>query len=238
MQMAIGRADELGQIRRVGSGATRSLRDFRRALTGVRRIMIKAVQLEGREVHKRNARRYARGQYADRSGALRSIRPYGPQHAKRKARLRLDMRPGVMRKGILKTMQSPLGFVRRPDGFMIDLNLPNITVTGRATVGKSKRAIAGKRVLAGRGKNRKVVAIGVNILKTNRRSFRVNDYIGHFADAKAPGLGNITMADQRAINKAGKEAIEKHLQTIQGASRALSARAAIKLKLDVRRMFA
>lgn len=231
-------ADDLGQVRKVGSGATRDLRQFQRALKGVRRIMVRAVQVAGRHVHKENARRYARTLYANRLGHLALIRPYGRKHGKRKARLKLDLRPGVMRKGILKTMQSPLAFIKLPNGFQIDLERPNLTITGRATVGKFLRAIAGKRIIEGKGKDRRVTAIGVKVLNTVRKSFRVNSYLGHFADQKAPGLGNITKADERFIGDEAKGAVEQHLRTVVGASRALSARAALKLRLDVRRMFA
>lgn len=231
-------AEQLGQIRRVESGATRSLREFRKALAGLKRISVKAVQLAGRDAHKRNARRYARGQYADNRGGLVRIKPYSAKHGKRKAALKLDLRRGVMRKGILKTMQSPKAFIRLQNGFTLDLEAPNLTVTGRATIGKSKRALAGKRILEGKGKDRRVVAIGVKVQKTNRRSFLVNNYLDHFTDQKAPGLGNITRSDERDIEKRRREAVDQHLATIQGAAGVLARKDAKRLSIDVRRMFA
>jgi hypothetical protein len=199
--------------------------------------MIRAAQLEGREVHKRNARRYARGQYANRRGGLAMIAPYGLRHGVRKAALNLDMRRGVMRKGILKTMRSPLAFVKTPTGFVIDLSLPNITVTGRASIKKVLRTIAGKRIIAGTGRNRRVVGTGVKRVRTNRRSFRVNTYIGHFADQKAPGLGSITKADERAINRAMKRAVDAHLATVRGATKGLTRDAAALVRVDMTRIF-
>ena len=63
-------AQTLGNIRKVESGSTKSLREFEKAVRSVKRVMVKASQVEGRKVFKRNARRYARGQYANRRGAL------------------------------------------------------------------------------------------------------------------------------------------------------------------------
>lgn len=226
----------IATIRTLESGADRTMRAFDRALRTVERVMVKAAQLEGRKVHKRNARRFARGQFANRQGLLKRLGDYGPKWGKRKRRLKLDLRRGVAGKGILKTTESPKGYIRRPDGFVIDYTKPDITITRRATLGKSKRAIAGRRIIEGKGKARAVVGIGVKIQTTNRRSFRVNNYLGHYADAKAPGLGSITDRDAEAIDKVAADAVEAHLRSIQGATRSLSARARVSVNLRIGRL--
>lgn len=228
-----GIAQTLGNIRKVESGSTKSLREFEKAVRSVKRVMVKASQVEGRKVFKRNARRYARGQYANRRGALVRIKDHGPKWKRRKQQLKLDKRRGVARKGVLKTVQSPKAFIKNKDGFTIDYERPNITVTGRATLGKSQRNLAGKRILGEVDGRRQVVGTAIKSLVTNRRSFRVNAYIGHFADQKAPGLGSITTADVKGINKASAQAVDKHVQSIRGASRVLSKRAAAKIEIKL-----
>lgn len=220
-------AENLGSIRRAESGATRSLREFEKAVRGINRVMVKASQVEGRKVFKRNARRYARSQYANRAGQLARIKGYGGKWKKRKEQLKLDLRRGVARKGVLKTVQSPKAFQKNKDGFTIDYERPDITITGRATLGKSKRNIAGKRIIE------KGQAIGIAIKRqvTTRRSFRVNSYIAPFADAKAPGLGSITGKDEQAISKGVLKASEDHIRSVKGATRALTRKAAAKIKL-------
>lgn len=229
-------AQSLGSIRRAESGATRSLREFEKAVRGIKRVMVRAVQVEGKRVHKRNARRYARSQYANRRGGLKRIKSYGVKWGKRKAQLGLDKRRGVARKGILKTVKSPKSFRKTDNGFVIDYERPDITVTGRATLGKSKRSIAGKRIIEGKGAARQVIGIGVKFQNTNRRSFRVNNYIGHFADQKAPGLGSITRKDEKAIDKEAVEAVDKHVRSVKGASRALTKQARTKITLKLGRL--
>ena len=226
----------LASIRTVESGATRSLRDFERALKTIKRVMVKAAQVEGRKAFKRMGARYATSAYANRRGVLGRIKPYSARHGKRKRALKLDMRPGVMRKGILKTIQSPKAFIKTDGGFIIDLEKPDITITGRATLGKSQRNLAGKRLIGKLDGKRQVIGISIKAQVTNRRSFRVNNYIGHFADRKAPGLGSITTGDERKLIDAVTEASREHLRSIKGASRYLSRNAAAKLELKIGRL--
>jgi hypothetical protein len=226
---------DIGDIRRATSGATQSLRAFQRALAAVKQRAVRAAQIAGREVFKRMYTRFAQGFYANKAGQIVPIAPYGDAWGKRKEQLGLDKRRGVARKGILKTIRSPLAFIKYPSGFSIDLTRPNLTITGRATLGKAMRNLAGKRVI----KDKSVVAVGVTRLLTNRRSFAVNSYIGHFADQKAPGLGNIARRDSVYINGQINEAVAQHIGNLKGASkRQLSGKAAALITLRLDRMTA
>lgn len=216
-------------------GAARTAREFERAVTGLRQRIIRAVQVGGREVFKRMHTRFATGFYANKAGRIVPISPYGPAWGKRKLQLGLDLRPGIARKGILKTVRSPLAFVKQPRGFDIDLARPNLTITGRATLGKSARNIAGKRITVGR----EVVGMAFARKVTNRRSFAVNRYIGHFADAKAPGLGNIATRDVVYLNGQARNAAAEHIARIRGASkRALAGKALARVTLRLDRLTA
>lgn len=223
----------LAAIRTVESGSTKSLRAFERALATIRREMVKAAQLEGRKVWRAMGARYARGMFANRAGQIVPIKPYGPKWKRRKEKLKLDKRRGVARKGVLKTMNSPKMFVKTRDGFVIDPERPDITVTGRATVGKSERNLAGKRIFGVVDGKRSVIGMAIKTQVTNRRSFRVNNYLGAFADQKAPGLGNISSRAEKDIVDAVTEAARKHLRSVRGAARVLSRQAAAKLELKI-----
>lgn len=231
-------AHDLSSVRRAQSGATRELAAFQRALKNLQRIGVRAAQVHGRTAHKLMWAWFGVGKYAGKDGNLRDITPYGDKWGRRKKRLRLDMRPGVARKGILKTLRSPAGFVRIPKGFEIDLHKPDITVTGRATVGKSKRALAGKRIIEGKGKNRRVVGIGVKYQISNRRSFRVNNYLDHFVDAKAPGLKALSKAQIEHIQRKVSEAIKSDImRTLATGDRVLSRRDRIRLRINFDNLF-
>lgn len=219
--MTINRFDELSSIRKAASGAAKELRDFERAVKALRKRVVRGAQQRARTTQKRMVARYERlGLFADRRGALRKIRPFGQKHRKRKRQLKLDMRRGIMRKGVLKTIKSPRAILRTPGGFIFDLKAPGITVTGRATVGKSKRSLAGKRIISGKGKSRAVIGIGVKVQVTNRRSFRVNSYIDHFADSKAPGLGTLSREDIQDLDEAAQKAADEHIKSLTWAARA------------------
>lgn len=225
----------IGDIRRASMGATRSVRAFQRAVAALKQRAVRAAQVAGREVFKRMGTRFATGFYADKAGRIVPITPYGAAWGKRKAKLGLDPRPGVARKGILKTVRSPLAFVRQPSGFSIDLARPNLTITGKATLRSALRNLAGKAIVEGKGKDRKVVGFAVNRRKTNKRSFAVNSYIGAFADSKAPGLGNIATRDHVYINGKVNDAIVDHIAKVKGAAKQVlhgKAKALIVLRLD------
>lgn len=224
-------------IRAVTAGAKRRLRDFQRALAEIKRIKVRETQKAARIVHKQMAARYAQGQYANEQGNVRNIRPYGAKWAKRKERLKLDMRNGVARKGILKQIGSPLCVVDHADGVEIDIKRPNLTVTGNATVGRSQRNIAGKAIVAGKGRGKHIVGYAVKRKNTKKRSFAVNRYIDPFADAKAPGLGSISRADEEFLEERASAKIGAHLASIEGArKRVLRGNAAVEVKLELRRL--
>lgn len=210
------RGQELASVRRAMTGAARELKQFKSALAAVDTRAVRGIQQGAHDLRKSFANRYGLlALYSDSRGVLRRIRMYGVEWGKRKAKLALDMRPGVARKGVLKTLQSPRVIVRTARGFVFDLTAPDITVTGRATISKSKRNLAGKRILAGTGKGRQVVGMGVRRKVTNRRSFRVNNYIDHFARQKAPGLGSIATADLGKLMDAAVQAALKDLRKVQ-----------------------
>lgn len=214
----------IGDIRRAAMGAARTQREFERAVTGIRNRMIRAVQVAGREVYKRMYTRYGQGFYVNKAGKVVRIKPYGAEWGAMKQALKLDMRPGVARKGILKTIRSPLGFIKRSNGFDIDLTRPNLTITGRARV----KAKANSRDKKGRFLKG---AAGV------RGSFVVNEYIGAFADEKAPGLGNIADRDVAFIRAAANKAASDFIARVRGASkRALTGKALAKITLRLDRM--
>lgn len=224
-------------IRSVVSGAKRQLKDFQRALAEIRRIKIRETQRAGRIVHRRMGERYERGEFANDAGNVVKIQPYGAKWAKRKAQLKLDMRNGVARKGIVRQVKSPLSYLDRPDGCDFDIKRPNMTVTGRATLGKSLRTIAGKAIVSGRGKSRKVVGYQLKRGKTNKRSFLVNSYIDHFADQKARGLGSLANEDLAFMEDSANAKIAEHLASVQSASRKyLSGKARAMLRVDLRRL--
>jgi len=214
------RKDELGDIRKAASGATRDIKKFERALAQLRRRGVRAIQQEAQVMRKTMANRYQRlGLYADKRGALRRIRKPGKKWNDRKKDLKLDPRPGIARKGVLKTLQSPRVISKRTHGFVYDLKIPAITVTGRATLGKSERNVAGKRIMGGTGKTRSVIGTAVKRMVTNRRSFAVNSYIDHFADMSAPGLGSLSGEDKKKLDRVALEAVNKHLADLGEAGR-------------------
>lgn len=232
-------AHDLSSVRTAQSGAARDLAAFRRALKGLQRIGVRAAQVHGRTAHKLMWAWFGVGKYAGKDGNLRDIKPYGDKWGRRKKRLGLDMRPGVARKGILKTLRSPAGFVRIPKGFEIDLHKPDITVTGRATVGKSKRNLAGKRIIGKIDGKRAVIGIGLRTLNTNRRSFRVNNYLDHFVDAKAPGLKALSKAQLEHIRRKVAEAVDAEIErVIATGSRVLNRRDATRLRVNFGNLFA
>lgn len=231
-------AHNLSSVRTAQSGATRELAAFQRALKSLQRIGVRAAQVHGRTAHKLMWAWFGVGKYAGKDGNLRDIKPYGDKWGRRKKRLRLDMRPGVARKGILKTLRSPAGFVRIAKGFEIDLHKPDITVTGRATVGKSKRNLAGKRIIGKIDGKRAVIGIGLRTLNTNRRSFRVNNYLDHFVDAKAPGLKALSKAQLEHIQREVSEAIKSDImRTLATGDRVLSRRDRIRLRMNFDNLF-
>lgn len=225
---------ELANLRKAMTGAARSLAQLERTIPTLKRRLIRAVQIEGKRAHLRMYERYSKSRFADSDGMLQSISPFGAAWAKRKRRLRLDSRRGVARKGVLKQIRSPLGFVKHPQGFTIDLLRPALTITGRATVGKSLRALHSKK----RAKELAAIgAMGVVFKTTSKRSFAVNDYMPHFADAKAPGLGTLARADVAALNKATRDAVRERIEKVKGTARkALTAEAASKLVLRLDRI--
>lgn len=225
---------ELANLRKAMTGAARSLAQLERTIPTLKRRTIRAVQLEGKRAHLCMYQRYAQSRFANKEGVLQSIAPFGAAWGQRKRRLRLDPRRGVARKGILKQIRSPLGFIKHPSGFTIDLLRPALTITGRATVGKSLRALHTQKrakALAALG------AMGVVFQQSAKRSFAVNDYMSHFADAKAPGLGTLARADVVAIRKAVRDAVRERIARVKGTARAaLTAEAASKLVLRLDRI--
>lgn len=229
-------AKDLGDIRRAAMGAAREVREFDAALRALRRRLIRAMQLEGLRSAKEFAARFERlGLFANRNGALQRVKPYGDAWGKRKRRLGLDTRRGIARKGVLKTLKSPRIVTKTARGFVFDPKTPDITVTGRATVGKSKRALAGKRIIEGKGKNRRVVGIGVKHQISNRRSFRVNNYIDHFADLKARGLGSLARSDYDRMRKARHAEYDKWVRELSAsAKRRLAGRDLLRIMFRLR----
>lgn len=228
----------IADIRKIEAGATRSVRDFERALKTVQKRMVRAAQIEGRKVFKKISRRFEKLAYANAAGRVKKLKKFGEAHKARKKQLRLDPRRGHMRKGIAKQIKSPKAFIKRRDGFIIDLEKPALTITGRATLRMRGRNLAGRRVLGGSGKARGVVAINIINKLTDKRSFLVNRYIGHYADQKAPGLGSITKADVKRLERKILEAAEGHLVSIIGGTRVLGGDAAARIELKIGRLFA
>lgn len=210
------RGQELASVRRAMMGAARELKQFKNALAGVDRRAVRGIQQGAHDLRKSFANRYGLlALYSDSRGVLRRIRMYGVEWGKRKAKLTLDMRPGVARKGVLKTLQSPRIIITVPRGFVFDLMEPDLTITGRSTVGRSARNLAGRRIIEGKGKSRQVVGMGVTRRVTNRSSFRVNNYIDHFAQLKAPGLGSIATSDLGKLMDAAVQAALNDLRKVQ-----------------------
>ncbi|MCZ7604840.1 MAG: hypothetical protein M5U25_01955 [Planctomycetota bacterium] len=213
-------ARDLGDLRRAAMGAAREVREFDAALRALRRRLLRAMQLEARTIAKMFAARYERlGLYANTSGALQKVKPYGDKWGKRKKRLGLDSRRGIARKGVLKTLKSPRIITKTARGFVFDPKIPDITITGRATVGKSLRALAGKRIIGKIDGKRAVVGIGIKHQVTNRRSFRVNNYIDHFADLKARGLGSLARVDFDRMRKARHAEYDKWVSELSASAR-------------------
>lgn len=232
--MATPSPRELANIRKAMTGAARTLAQLERTIPTLKARAIRAVQIEGKRAHLRMYERYAKEHYANDAGMVVRISPFGEKWARRKKRLRLDPRRGVARKGILKQIKSPLGFVKQPTGFTIDLLRPALTITGRATVGKSLRALhTAKRAKAFAA----LGAMGVVFQETNRRSFAVNDYMPHFVAAKAPGLGALARADVALIQRAMRDSVRERIEKVKGTARkALTAEAASKLVLRLDRI--
>lgn len=219
-------ARDLANLRRAAAATKRDLARFRRAVATVEARAVQAAHVAGKRAHKAMYDRYGAGQYANKAGNVTNIKPFGKAWATRKARLNLDPRPGVARKGILKQIRSPLGFAKAPKGFVIDLKAPALTITGRATVGRSRRAIA-----VAKGTSRAAGVTGVKFSLTNRRSFFVNDYIDHFTDDKAPGLGSLADDDRAAVGAAVRDALQKHLSGVQPQGLSIARRAAATLNV-------
>ncbi len=236
---------DIGDIRRAASGAARELKQFNTAARALRKRVVRAVQTEGRrKVFKNLHTRYEQERYADSRGLVKRIGAYGSKWRRRKIRLGLDLRRGVARKGIIKAVRSPRAFVKTPKGFVIDIEAADITVTGRSSVARLTGRkggpvfLAGKRVITGKGKDRQVSAILLKQTpKSNRRSFRVNNYIRHFAKRKAPGLGNMTSQERAFLLRVARDTALQHLQGIKGAaSRRLGQKAFAKLVIRLDRV--
>ena len=221
----------IASIRRAQSGATKKLKDFKKAFKAIKKKMVQAVQKTGRRRFKMMHKRYEKALYANRQGKLSRVRKASKAHNLVKQELGLDPRPGHMRKGVSKHMRSPKSFKKNQTGFIINIKAPNLTVTGKTTGAAKLRAIAGKAIIT----DKEVVGHQVKFQKTTRKSFRVNAYIDAFSDQKAPGLGSITDADGRAIDKAAKTAAEKHLANVTKQAASLSRQAVNKLVIDVGR---
>lgn len=222
----------IADIRRGQSGATKTVRDFKKALKGLRKRMVSAVQRRGRRRFKLMHKRYEKELYANRRGKVRRIRRYSKRHAELKKELRLDKRRGHMRKGISKHIKSPKSFTKTDTGFIVNIKAPNLTITGKTSGAAKLRSIAGKAII----RNKQVVGHQVKFQKTTRKSFLVNRYIDPFADRQARGLGSMAESDHRALDKAAKEAVEKHLKKItKAATRSLAGKAVQSLTLDVSR---
>lgn len=220
----------MANLRRASAATKRDLERFKRAVSTVHDRALRALHIEGKRVHKLIATRFAVGNYANATGAVVPIKNHGAAWAKRKARLKLDPRRGIARKGVLKQLKSPFGFIPQPKGFTIDLKAPALTITGRATVGKSLRATAVARGTA-RAFDGTLTSLGIKFSVTGNRSFAVNDYVDAFADAKAPGLGALADADREALRAAVNAALTKHLSQSKKEGLSIARRAAAQLNV-------
>lgn len=229
----------IADIRKATMGAARSLKQFESAVKAIRQRCIRAAQLEGRKAFKRMYEAYQVERYFNAKGQPAHIKPYSERHRKRKLALRLSLQRGVMRKGIIKHVRSPKSFMRTAKGFTIDLEAPNLTVTGRSSVNKltGKKGgpvfLAGKRVITGKGKDRQVSAIMLKQVPTsNKRSFAVNNYLKYFAEQKAPGLGTLSNGDRAAIEDAIRTAALQFTQQVgEQAKRRLRSLSAAKITI-------
>lgn len=217
----------LGDIRRATSGASKSLKDFQRALDAVKAIKVRETQRMGAIMSRRIGHRYKFERYADESGAIRKIKPYSRAWGRRKAKLKLDDRRGVARGGILKQVNSPLIYAKLSDGFDIDIKRPALWITGRTRLALRRKTVLTTKTAKGY-KHR--------LSRGLKESFFVNAYIDHFADEKAPGLGLMASADLAEMEQAVNAKTLDHLAAIRGAAKAsLTNRAIARLKLNVSR---
>ena len=217
----------LGDIRRATSGASKSLKDFQRALDAVKAIKIRETQRQGAIMSRRIGHRFKFERFGNVEGSIARIKPFSRAWARRKAKLRLDDRRGHARGGIQKQVSSPLIYAKLSDGFDIDIKRPALWITGRARLALKRKTVLisktakGYRHRLSRGRN---------------ESFFVNAYIDHFADQKAPGLGLLPNVDLAEMEQAVNAKTLDHLAAIRGAAKAnLTNRALARLKLNVSR---
>jgi hypothetical protein len=215
----------LGDIRKATSSANASAADFQRALKAIRALKIKETQRVGKIVAKRIGTRFSVGQFAGVGGKIAPLGKYGNAWRLRKIQLKLDLRRGVARKGILKQVSSGQIFAPLADGFDIDIKRPALIVTGNARLGKRPTFLFAKRT-GGKVKKRKHTG--------TKESFFVNDYIDHYANAKAPGLGLLSTRDLLDIQEAAQKKVQAHLNAVKGAAQLRFGKAAAtKLTLKI-----
>lgn len=227
----------IGDIRKIEAGAARTLRDFERGIKTVERRMVKAAQIRGRKAFKKISKRYERSIFVNRRGKVSRLGKYSKKHGRRKHRLNLSIRRGHMREGISKQVKSPKAFRKTKKGFVISLEAPDLTVTGRATVGKSMRTLVGKRILGKHGGKRTVIGAHFKKQNTDRSSFRVNRYLDHYAAQKADGLGSISQADEKKLEREVSDAAVAHIQAIRGAKRDIRRDVAVRVEISLANMF-
>lgn len=222
----------VANIRSVIAGNKRKLADFQRALKAIRQIKIRETQRAGRIVAKRLGHRFKFERYANESGQVVTVKPYGKAWGARKAQLKLDDRRGHARLGIQKQMDSPMIFVPRSDGFEIDIKRPALWVTGNARSRLKRKTVLTANAAKGGYKHR--------LQKGKKESFFVNAYIDHFANMKAPGLGLLANEDATYCEEQAQAKIREHLAGVSDASKRFlrGSAAAVAFKVDLRRLTA
>ena len=210
------------------AGEAAILASFERVLAKMRATIIRKLQAEGKRIHREMAGAFEGERYADEGGKVHQIKSYGGAWGKYKSAHGLDMRRGHARTGIAKAIKSSAGFIPSPVGFTIDYKAAAAGLTVRERAGeRSKRRRAWvKGPMFGKGSR-----------KTKRgrlRTFIVSEYLRHFEQAKAPGLGSLTKEQRARLENIARVETEKSLgrlsQSVSRLGRKTQAKVALKLR--------
>jgi hypothetical protein len=180
-----------------------------RAIATARKRAAREVRPVGRAIHARMSERFAAERYANSGGRVVNLGSNTVKWNRRKAILGLDPRRGHASRSLSRAIKSRSSFITLPTGFRIDISV-GATVTNYKL--RTSRARKGKPATYRRGK--------------------VIEYLAHYVDRKAPGLGSISTEDREDINEAIGRAVAKALAPLR--ERAAVAGAADMQRVELR----
>lgn len=204
--------------RDIAADAKDQLRAFDIAITKVFNQGVKKLQKAGRKSHKKLADIHWVEAHVDVEGRVRPLGQISSKWVKRKLALGKEAARGRFTKGLFRTIKSNKSFAKTKTGFVIDLKKPNLTVTVPRFIPASERKFKlSKEARKARGSGSKRVAI--------------NDYIDHYEEQKAPGLGNIPARDLVRMNKETVDFLNERFQRVAKSASLAGKQRVVEVKL-------